>query len=205
MENPFDAKAAQWDEQPARLRLAGDVAAAIAAAVPLRKSMNALEFGCGTGLVTVALAPALAAITAVDTSAGMLDVLRNKTRTLSLPNIHPLQIDLTRDPLPAGDYDLVFSSMVFHHIRDCRAVLKTCRDLLKPGGWLAVADLDAEDGSFHGPDARIEHQGFDRADFKAALKALGFENLRDTTAATIPRQTAQGLRNYPVFLITAQK
>lgn len=206
MQNPFDAKAAQWDEEPHRIQMARAIADAIADAVPLDITMTALEFGCGTGLVTAFLAPRLATITAVDTSDGMLNVLNQKIKTLPLPNVTAMNADLTQNNPIRSKFDLIFSSMTFHHIRDYKAMLKLFCTLLSPRGRLAIADLDAEDGSFHAPDAHIEHKGFDRAELKASLQSLGLSDIKDTTAFSIPRQQPDNtLRDYPVFLITAKK
>ena len=51
----FDAAAAAWDEEPRRVKLAGEIAAAICAKLPLSAEWDALDFGCGTGLVTLQL------------------------------------------------------------------------------------------------------------------------------------------------------
>lgn len=205
VKNQFDEKAACWDEDPKRVHMAQTIARAIADAVPLHKTIKALEFGCGTGLVTAFLAPRVATITAVDTSSGMLDVLRQKIQTMPLSNVIPLQTDLTCQQPPKGTFDLIYSSMAFHHIRDTRSMLRIFFGLLDPGGRLAVADLDAEDGTFHSPDTHIEHCGFDRTAFKSLLAAIGFSSVNDTIAFVIPRDRPDGVRHYPVFLITAQK
>jgi len=68
----FDKEATQWDENPARVRLASDVCAAISKSVPLNTSMRVMDFGCGTGLVTLGLAPLVGVMTGVDNSQGML-------------------------------------------------------------------------------------------------------------------------------------
>jgi len=53
----FNKAAATWDEEPRRLKLAGEVADAIAKSIPLTPSMDVLDFGCGTGLLTLNLQP----------------------------------------------------------------------------------------------------------------------------------------------------
>jgi len=203
--NQFDNKAAQWDDDPRRVKMAQALAAAIAAAVPLHPGMKALEFGCGTGLVTTVLAPQLGVVDAVDSSAGMLEVLRRKIQALAMSNIRPIQIDLTGDQRIKGQYDVIFSCMVFHHIHNYASILNQFFSLLKPGGWIAVADLAAEDGSFHGPETHIEHQGFDCNVFKDTLESIGYTNFSDTTAFVIPREQPDRTRYYPVFLVTGQK
>ena len=74
----FDEAAARWDEQPARVALAQDIAKAILAQVPVRPSMAAIDYGCGTGLLTLALRPAVQRITGVDSSSAMLAKLQEK-------------------------------------------------------------------------------------------------------------------------------
>jgi len=64
----FDRAAAEWDANPARVALARAVAEAIRKAVPLRPDMNVLDFGAGTGLVTLGLLSSVGRLTAVDAS-----------------------------------------------------------------------------------------------------------------------------------------
>ena len=74
--------------------------------------------------------------------------------------------------------------------------------MLAPGGRIALADLDAEDGSFHGPDAPgVHHLGFDRAELAAKLEAAGFAEVRFADAA---RSEKNG-RAYSVFIAAARK
>jgi len=62
----FDTVALQWDEEPRRVKLAGEIASAMLQNIPVSPKWDALDFGCGTGLVTLQLAPALRNITGVD-------------------------------------------------------------------------------------------------------------------------------------------
>ena len=87
-----------------------------------------------------------------------------------------------------------------HHVPDVDAVLRAFHALLANGGIVAVADLDAEDGSFHGPDEHV-HRGFERADFARRLEAAGFADVAFAT----PFEIAKGDRLYPVFLAVGRK
>ncbi len=202
----FDAIAAGWDDNPTRRELATGVAEAIAAAVPLQADWQALEYGCGTGLVGAALAPKLAGLLACDVSPGMLAVLEQKARAAGLDHLHTRVLDLTHMPPPTEHFELIFSSMTMHHIPDVAALVRTFHGMLKPGGWLALADLDAEDGSFHGSDVQgVMHKGFDRDALQADLRAAGFADTSARTAHTVAKAAADGrLSHYPVFLITAR-
>lgn len=90
----FDTEAAAWDENPARVKLAEDVAAAIVRQASPDAGMTALDFGCGTGLLTLRLAPRVRSIVGVDSSQGMLDVLAAKIAREKLTNVKTLRLDL---------------------------------------------------------------------------------------------------------------
>ena len=49
----------------------------------------------------------------------------------------------------AGKFDLIFTQMVLHHVSDIETIINRLSQLLNPGGYLAVADLYEEDGSFY--------------------------------------------------------
>lgn len=202
----FDAIAAQWDESPMRTEMARTVADAIAAAVPLQSQWHALEYGCGTGLVGLRLLPRLGHLLATDLSPGMLAVLGEKARAAGVDKITTQVLDLTTSPPPAERFDLIFSSMALHHIPDVAALVRTFHSMLAPGGWVALADLDAEDGSFHSPDVPgVAHHGFERKTVEGWLRAAGFTDVGIRTAHTIEREREGEPRRYPIFLATGRR
>ena len=200
----FDSKARQWDENPVFRERAEKIAAGIRAAVPLSRSMTALDYGSGSGLLSFPLKDELGFITLKDTSAGMLAVAQEKIIAQGVGHMAVRQTDLTAEPLPDERYDLIYSSMTLHHIPDTDAILKTFHALLNPGGWLAIADLDREDGSFHGVEVDVHH-GFDRAALAARVTAAGFAAPRFDTVFEIVKDPPGGRRAYPVFLMVAQR
>ena len=105
-----------------------------------------------------------------------------------------------RDPAPADRYELVFSMMTLHHVPDVARGLTAFRELLNPGGHLCIADLDAEDGSFHGPGIDVHH-GFERGVLRTALVAAGFLDVRIDDCFVVEK----GSRRYPVFLAICRK
>ncbi len=199
----FDSKARQWDENPVFRERAERIAAGIRAAVPLSNSMTALDYGSGSGLLSFPLKDELGHITLKDTSAGMLAVVEEKIAAQDVSNMSTRQTDLTAEPLPDERYDLIYSSMTLHHIPDTDAILKTFHDLLNPGGWLCIADLDKEDGSFHGLSVDVHH-GFDRKELAGKTAKAGYESARFDTVFEIVKETESGNRAYPVFLMVAR-
>ena len=197
----FDDAAADWEEKPQRVAVSRKVAQAIAQAIPLAKSMQVLEYGCGTGLVSRSLSPHVATILAVDTSPRMLEVLTQKAREEQIGNITTLAHDLTQKPLPDNKFDLVMSNMTLHHIPDVESLLNQFFASLKPGGYLAVADLVTEDGSFHDDNNGVAHYGINPEAVRTMLEKKGGLDITVQEIHTIEKQQKNGAkRGYPVFL-----
>lgn len=205
----FDRVASTWDENPRRIVLAQQVLQAIQAALPFEPHWKALEIGCGTGLLSVPVAEKVAALAAVDTSEGMIEVLEEKIRKHRISNIEPVFSNIfhTSSALtPPEHFDLVYSSMTFHHIGDTMPALKKLATLLRTGGYLAIADLDEEDGFFHDDENEEVHHGFNRDLFRQLLTASGFREIRFSTAASVQKVNRAGEeKNYTVFLAVAKK
>lgn len=197
----FDQEAATWDENPRRVRLAKAVAETIARQVPLARSMKVLDFGCGTGLLTLNLLPLVGEITGADTSTGMLEVLQRKVSDLGLGPVRTIHLEPGRALPAAATFDLVTSSMTLHHVKDLEALFRQFHACLRPGGRIALADLDAEDGTFHEQADDVHHLGFERPALQELLAGAGFAGLEAATAFEIRRNG----RDYPVFLITGSK
>ena len=202
----FDKEAAAWDANPGRVKLANDVADAIITETRPTGEMDVLDFGCGTGLVTLRLQPFVKSVTGADSSKGMLGVLESKVRAQGLSNVQMQFVDFEKGCSVEGRFHLIISSMTMHHVKDTSALFQQWYELLHPGGLLAAADLDAEDGSFHLNNTGVFHLGFGREHLKSLLSTTGFHNVRAVTAATMMRDIAGGgKRAFPVFLIVGRK
>ncbi len=200
----FDSKARQWDDNPLFKERGLKIAEAIRKAVPLRRDMSALDYGCGTGLLSFPLKDELGAILMADSSGGMLDVVNEKIAAQSVTNMTTLKLDLLADPPPEQNFDLIVTSMTLHHVPDTDHILRVFHDRLKPGGTLCVVDLDQEDGSFHGPEIDVHH-GFDQADLSRRAAQAGFADMQFQTVFSIAKEQETGTRDYPVFLMTARR
>jgi len=201
----FDKAAAGWDDKPQRRIIADAVTAGIVARVHPHRELQVLEYGCGTGLCGLQFAHEVGHLTAADTSVGMLEELQRKCQTLGLENVTPVLVAPDHWTLPAKAFDLAFSSMVLHHIDQTQPLLDNFYRALKPGGFLALADLEKEDGTFHDDPAGVAHFGFDTQALLASLQESGFTDLTSQTIHTIRKSHGDNEHIYPVFLITGQK
>ncbi|MGA2158902.1 MAG: class I SAM-dependent methyltransferase [Dehalococcoidia bacterium] len=130
----FDREAATWDEEPGRVRLANDIANAITEEVELKPDMDVLDFGCGTGLITVRLSPLVNSVMAVDGSQGMLDVLQAKIRHGNLTNVEIRRVDFEKKEILRGHYHLVVCSMTLHHVKEIGLLLDQFYKVVNAGG-----------------------------------------------------------------------
>ncbi|MER5965406.1 class I SAM-dependent methyltransferase [Streptomyces sp. NPDC002057] len=166
--------------------------------------LSVLDLGCGTGSSTRALlhvAPR-ATITAVDASAGMLEQARNKTWPPSVSFVHTTAENVGSTDA-AGAHDAVFAAYLFRNLADPDTVLHTVRELLRPGGRIAVHEyalsgrpahhavwnavmrgLVVPWGRLHGDAALYQHLhrsvlDFDTAEqFADRLQRAGFVDVR---------------------------
>jgi SAM-dependent methyltransferase len=197
----FDERARTWDTPERRAR-AEAVADAIRAAVPLTRDMRAIEVGAGTGLLGLALAGDVGELVLADPSAGMLEVAREKLAVRGDAQVSAVHLDLLADPPPQPPFDLAVSLLVLHHLPDPVAALRAFGALLRPGGWLALADLETEDGSFHSADAEgIHHRGFDPDRLAAAAADAGLVDASVRPATVIEKDN----RQFPLLLLVGRR
>ncbi len=201
----FDTLATGYDK-PRTVDRAKAVAEEIRRQLPIRADMTALDYGAGTGLVAFALRPFVKSITAVDYSQGMIESLRQKIEEHKIDGVTPLLGDINTGELDGMRFDLVYSSMTMHHIPNVAEILRKFYNLIAPGGFVAIADLDAEDGSFHGDHTEVHHHGFDREEMVRLLGQAGFVDVKSSTACTMTKEIENGeTRDFPVFLAAGRK
>ncbi len=204
----FDAAAATWDDNPKRIEMSKAIVGAISRTVHLSNGMDALDYGCGTGLLSVLLSSQVRRVTGADSSEGMILALKSKIAQSKKTNIEAVKLDLEQDPVPPVRYHLIVSGMAMHHVADLPKVMRAFHELLLPGGRLCIADLDAEPGVFHDEKAAatVRHLGFKREDMRKIMAEAGFGGISAVTAFTISKTMPDGaLRDFPIFLIAGAK
>ena len=200
----FDSKASTWDENPMHLNRSRAVALKMRDNLPLNKEMKALEYGAGTGILSFLLSEELEHITMMDNSVEMVKVMEQKVNDRMAFNLLPVILNLETEHVNAK-YNLIFNQMVLHHIVDVQAIFEKFHGMLLPEGYLAIADLYPEDGSFHG-EGFDGHLGFDPEKLKEQLQATGFSKIQYEKCFTVERNNPEGMvKSYPIFLLTASK
>ncbi len=194
----FDTKADNWDKGSTRVNGALKIAEAIARRYDFHPEMEVVDFGVGTGLLGFEIAPRVKRIYGVDTSKKMLEQVEAKNTPEAY--IEPILQDIIQTPL-SQDFDALISSMTLHHIEDLELFFKTIYTNIKPGGFIAIADLEKEDGTFHSDNCDVHHFGFEEDMLINIASKCGFKNLKFENINTIEKPH----RDFGVFLLTATK
>ena len=195
----FKNKSKTWDMNSKRVKNAQSIAELIVKNIKLSKKMELMDFGAGTGLLSYFVAPYVSKIVAVDNSPSMLREFKNKCDDFSCET-EVVEKDLSTETIE-DKFDGIISSMTIHHLEDISALFAKFYAMLHNGGFIAIADLDSEDGTFHDDNTGVFHYGFDRKLLENIALESGFKNIRFDLANTIekPEET------FTVFLMIAEK
>ena len=201
--NEFDLKAAGWDADPMHWDRSRAIADDLTNLIPLSKEWKVMEYGAGTGISSFLLKDKVKDITLMDNSAEMIRVMNEKIESSKVKNLKALNFDLEHNDYTGGKFDLIFTQMVLHHVNDVESIIKRFSKLINPGGYLAIADLFEEDGSFHGEGFK-GHRGFKIENLSALLIKNQFSNISHKTCFVIDRKISEGLtKKFEVFLLIA--
>jgi ubiquinone/menaquinone biosynthesis C-methylase UbiE len=203
--NEFDQKAREWDKNRMHVERTIAVAGKLQKLISTKPGMKAMEFGAGTGLLSFYLKDRFSEITLVDSSKEMLHMAQQKMDTGDHSKFRTLFLNLESEEYSGDTFDIIYSQMVLHHIKDIKVIFRKFHHLLNPGGILAIADLYTEDGSFHDGETDV-HFGFDPEKLKEIILQQGFNEFNIEPCFIIRKElTAETIKEYPVFLLTAVK
>ncbi|WP_217143256.1 class I SAM-dependent methyltransferase [Streptomyces sp. AC627_RSS907] len=137
-----------------------------------------VDLGAGSGTGTLALLERFpgATVTAVDTSPAMLTKTAAKARARGFgERVRTLRADAGRELPGIEGADLVWAASSLHHLDDPAAALSSVRAALRPGGLLAVSEMDGMP-RFLPEEAVAERPGLE-ARCREALSALHAEQV----------------------------
>ena len=202
----FDTQAKDWDNDPTKTERAKIFAKEITNFIKPNITWNAMEFGSGTGLLSYELKDDFEEITLVDNSEGMINVLNEKIENCGITNFKPLLLDLLEDNLNIGKFNVIFTLMTLHHIIDLNKILSIFHSLLKNDGYLCIADLVKEDGTFHINHPDFDgHNGFDKNELSHFLIQNGFSVEYYNICFEINKELENTTKTYPLFLMICKK
>lgn len=201
----FDEIASRWDTQR-RIERAKVLADSIYNKLNNPESVTALEIGCGTGLISFELSDKFYEIYCVDESKEMLNIMNEKIINADINNVFPFRIDLLDKNNYHQKFDIIYSSMVFHHIIDIESELKKLHKFLKENGYLIIIDLDIVDEKFHKEEKDFcGHHGFEQNDLQKSLEKSGFHDISFQTVYTGEKVINNEIIPYSLFLCSAKK
>ncbi|KAA3601487.1 MAG: class I SAM-dependent methyltransferase [Calditrichaeota bacterium] len=202
----FDKKAQEWDKSTQRLKRAEIIAKEINNFIKPNQKLNALEFGCGTGLLSFNLKNSFKTIFLADTSKGMIDVLKKKIEIQGIKNFIPLQTDLLSEKPQFPSIDVIYTLMTLHHIPDINHTFNILNSILTMNGYFCIADLVKEDGSFHSHIKDFDgHNGFEKEELSKMLNQSGFEVKYYSECFEIEVNEDGKNLKYPLFLMICRK
>jgi ubiquinone/menaquinone biosynthesis C-methylase UbiE len=201
----FETAAVVWDKDPGRVQMAHTIADAMITALRPNGKELVMDYGCGTGNIALQILPHVHRIIAVDSSRGMLDKLKEKLTHDHISDVEIREWSIGQDPALLPRFDIIVSSMTMHHIRDTAGAARSFYTMLLPGGRIAIADLDSDNGEFHETPGIAEHDGIDRKYLQQVFEQAGFDSVRFLEAATIQKTSSHKgkLRDFTIFLMTA--
>jgi len=199
--NEFDIKAAGWDMNPMHRDRSIAVAEGIRKNINLNVNMTALEYGAGTGIASFLLKDYLKEIVMLDSSAEMVRITNEKIESAGVLNLKSILYDLEKDNWQGTKFDLIMTQMVLHHVSDIDSIFIKFSEMLKPGGYIAIADLYPEDGSFHG-EGFTGHKGFDTKELSDSLSKAGFKITSEEKCFVLNRKISEAeTKQFDIFLL----
>jgi ubiquinone/menaquinone biosynthesis C-methylase UbiE len=198
----FDAVASDWDALRRGFFSERVREAALDALAPARGE-RAADVGAGTGFVTEALLGRGVAVIAVDESPRMLEVLRNKLGAKGVDCRVSSGLAL---PIETASVDYALANMYLHHVfSPAKAVAEMVR-ILRPGGRLAITDLDRHEFSFLREEHHDRWLGFSHTDLRRWLEVAGAIEIAVEPIGTTCECTSEGgtRASIGIFLATAR-
>jgi len=206
MSEDFEKALMRWDEEPGRISMTHKIAQAMLKRISPRGTEVLLDYGTGTGLIALEFYHSVKTIVAVDSSKDMLTFLQKKLNADSITTIKPLEWSIGNDLKKLPGFDIIIVSLTLHHVVDTALAAEVFYSLLKPGGIIAITDLDPDNGESHGPEMTVHH-GFVQENLIEIFKKAGFTNIQFDTVATLTKMSSKTreIKNFPIFLMIAHK
>lgn len=139
--------------------------------------LEVMEFGCGTGLISFNLRNKIANFLLLDSSDAMINEVKQKITNEQAINMETYCGEL-ETLNTEKKFDVIYTSMTCHHIKDIQSTLNLLTSFLKKNGKLVIVDLLPDDGTFHRLNPDFEgHHGFTIEEMTTMLKKAGLNDI----------------------------
>ncbi|RAV19448.1 class I SAM-dependent methyltransferase [Paenibacillus contaminans] len=172
----FEMIADMYDT-PERIEIAKVSSGAIRDYLVDAKSKNAIDFGCGTGLVGINLLNDFHSVLFMDTSQNMINQIKQKISDFNIQNADTLCFDFEKEGLSDLQVDYIFMAQVLLHIHDVESVLSRLFDVLNEGGHLLIVDFDKNENVV----SDLVHNGFIQAELTDMMTQIGYRDIQSKT------------------------
>jgi ubiquinone/menaquinone biosynthesis C-methylase UbiE len=173
--NVFEQMAKRYDTEE-RIELAKVVTEVVRPEIRDSKSKSLIDYGSGTGLVSLALTDLVDSVLLVDSSKQMLEVAEAKISHKGITNARVLYSDFTQENTELKA-DIILMSLVLLHIPDTKEILQELFNVLNAGGKLIIIDFDKNEKVNH-PKV---HNGFTHEELEKRLSEIGFKSIEIKT------------------------
>lgn len=190
----FATAARQWDDLRTHHFGAGTELVAMLALLDPASVIG--DLGCGTGVLSEALAPHVAQVIAIDKSDEMLAAAR--ARTSDFPNVTIANGSLECLPINDASLDIAAMVLVLHHVAQPAIAFREARRVLKPGGRLLVTDMRPHEREEYRQQMGHVWLGFDEATLNSWATDAGFCSIRFT-----PLPVSLAVAGPPLFSMVA--
>ena len=141
-----------------------------------------LECACGTGAISVYIAPVCAKLIATDYSKGMLRQTAKKAK--NYPNMRVMRADITNLKCRDNRFDKVVAGNVIHLLKDAESVVRELIRVCKPGGKVILPTYINMAQGRTGKMAKLLGRAganfqrqFDRESYRAFIRDMGYEDV----------------------------
>lgn len=167
-------------DTPERIQIAKISSDAIREYLVDTKSKNAIDFGCGTGLVGMNLLDNFGSMLFLDTSQNMINQIKQKVSALNIQNADTRCFDFEKESISDLHADYIFMAQVLLHIGNVELVLSRLYDVLNEGGHLIIVDFNKNEHIV----SDMVHNGFDQIDLSSIMIGIGYRDIQSKTFYT---------------------